>query len=186
MSSAGAAVQRSSRRVLPWIGGPSRCSSPGRIRKFRTEKQITTVTSTKIGTEAMIRTSHSVSILSACVEAAFGNQLMIRPRAMPTAEAMMLTTTICATVRRGALHAHGGQVLAEGGAADLGVCALELAARGGDAPGDVVQRQLGGVLRVDDGRGVLVEARAVANGGLTLHVSPCSTHVAPLAMSFGT
>ena len=41
----------------------------------------------------------------------------------------------------GAVHADAGQVLAEGGVADLGVGALELAARGGDAAGDVVERR---------------------------------------------
>src|SRR5436190_927377 len=58
--------------VLPWIGGPSRSSSPGRMRKLMTENSTTVVTSTKIGTEAMTRTSHSVSILSAWVESAGG------------------------------------------------------------------------------------------------------------------
>jgi hypothetical protein len=57
ISSAGTAVQMTSRRVLPWIGGPSRFSSPGRIRKSRTENSTTTTTSTKIGTLATIRTS---------------------------------------------------------------------------------------------------------------------------------
>ena len=47
----------------------------------------------------------------------------------------------------GALHAHRGQVLAERRVADLRVGALELAARRGDAAGDVVERQVGGVLR---------------------------------------
>ena len=39
--------------VLPWIGGPSLCSSPGRIRNFHTEYSTTTSTSTKTGTEAI-------------------------------------------------------------------------------------------------------------------------------------
>jgi hypothetical protein len=33
---AGTAVQITSSRVLPWIGGPSCSSSPGRIRKRQT------------------------------------------------------------------------------------------------------------------------------------------------------
>ena len=43
----------------------------------------------------------------------------------------------------GAVHAHRGQVLAERRVADLGVRALELAARGRDAAGDVVEREVG-------------------------------------------
>ena len=60
-------------------------------------------------------------------------------------------------------------MLAERRVADLGVGTLELAPRGGDAACDVVQAQLVGVLDGDDGRGVLVEAGAVADGGWTLH-----------------
>ena len=41
----------------------------------------------------------------------------------------------------GALHPHRRQVLAERRVADLGVRALQLAARGGDAAGDVVERR---------------------------------------------
>ena len=52
-----------------------------------------------------------------------------------------------------------GQVVAEGRVADLGVGALQLAARGGDAAGDVVEREVGGVLLLDDRDGVLEEAR---------------------------
>ncbi len=96
---AGTAVQMTSRRVLPWIGGPSSCSSPGRMRNSSTEKHTTTVTSTKIGTDAMMRTSQKVSILSAWVESAGGNQWMTRPIAMPTAVAITPTMTICWTVR---------------------------------------------------------------------------------------
>src|SRR4051794_11419635 len=66
-------------------------------------------------------------------------------------------------------HAHGGQVLAEGRAADLGVGPLELAARGGDAAGDVVQVQVGAVLGLDDRDGVAIEVRAEGHGGCTLH-----------------
>ena len=54
---AGTAVHTTSRRVLPWIGGPSISSCPGRIRNFHTENSTTVSTSTKIGTVAMIRTS---------------------------------------------------------------------------------------------------------------------------------
>jgi hypothetical protein len=59
---AGTAVQITSRRVLPWIGGPSSCSSPGRMRNFQTEKRTIVMTSTKIGTDTISSTSHSVSI----------------------------------------------------------------------------------------------------------------------------
>ena len=62
-----------------------------------------------------------------------------------------------------------GQVLAEGGVADLGVGALQLAARGGDAAGDVVEREVGGVLGLDDRDRVLEEAGPVADGGGSLH-----------------
>jgi hypothetical protein len=88
--------------VLPWMGGPSRFSSPGRMRKFRTEKQMTTVTSTKTGTETMSRTSHSVSIPSACVDDAGGNQSISSPMTTPMTDAISPTTTICAPVRLGA------------------------------------------------------------------------------------
>ena len=54
---AGTAVQTTSRRVLPWIGGPSISSWPGRIRNFQTENRTTVSTSTKIGTVAISSTS---------------------------------------------------------------------------------------------------------------------------------
>ena len=73
-----------------------------------------------------------------------------------------------------------GEVLAEGRLADLGVGALQLAARGGDAAGDVVERQVGGVLGLDDGDGVLEEARAVADGGWSLHRYRCVYAGAPV------
>ena len=57
ISSAGSAVQITSSRVLPWIGGPSLSSSPGFIRNFQTENSTTVSTSTKIGTDAISRTS---------------------------------------------------------------------------------------------------------------------------------
>ena len=91
------AVQMTSSMVLPWIGGPSSSSWPGRMRNFHTEKRTTTSTSTKIGTEAMIRTSNRVSMSSACVEATLGNQLMDSATAMPIADAMAPMTNICAS-----------------------------------------------------------------------------------------
>jgi hypothetical protein len=257
------------------------------------------VTRTNIGTEAMTRTSHRVSIGPACVEAAVGNQSIARPMAMPIADAMTPMTTSgmigalsrreflpagspalrapcspvsspgpmrarsyayaptdgnavpetrqarharpprgagsrgsrrrrrrrrCATrrpcrcarrrrrwrpgaacgARRGSprgrrrggggrpwrtarlavadavgdladgeaadrqqlggpLHADAGQVVAEGRAADLGVRALQLAARGRHAARDVVEGELGLILGLDDLHGVLEEARAVAD-----------------------
>ncbi len=54
---AGIAVQMTSSLVLPWIGGPSSSSSPGRMRNLTTLNSTIVVTSTKIGTEAQIRTS---------------------------------------------------------------------------------------------------------------------------------
>src|SRR3712207_9060839 len=54
---------------------------------------------------------------------------------------------------------------------DLGVRPLQLAAGGGDAAGDVIEGELGRVLRLDDGHGVLEEARPVADraGALNGH-----------------
>src|SRR3954452_25339913 len=69
----------------------------------------------------------------------------------------------------GAAHPDGGQVVAERRVADLGVGALQLAARRRDAAGDVVEREVGGVLGLDDRGGVLEEARAVADGGRSVH-----------------
>src|SRR5438874_12542225 len=74
ISSAGSAVHRTSSRVLPWIGGPSLFSSPGRIRNFHTENRTTVSTSTKIGTEATSRTSYNVLMFPDCLEASAGNQ----------------------------------------------------------------------------------------------------------------
>ena len=54
---AGTAVHTTSSRVLPWIGGPSISSWPGRMRNFQTENSTTVSTSTKIGTVAISRTS---------------------------------------------------------------------------------------------------------------------------------
>ena len=89
-----------SRRVLPWIGGPSSISSPGRMRNSSAANSTTTVTRTKTGTETMTRTSQRVSILSACVESAGGNQWMLSPRAIPSAVATTPTPTILPTVCR--------------------------------------------------------------------------------------
>ena len=69
----------------------------------------------------------------------------------------------------GLLHAHARQVVAERGVADLGVRALELAARGRDAARDVVEREVAGVLLLDDRDGVLEQAGAVADGGGSLN-----------------
>ncbi len=55
-STAGSAVQKTSRRVLPWIGGPSLSSSPGFMRNCQTQYRITVTTSTKIGIEAITST----------------------------------------------------------------------------------------------------------------------------------
>src|SRR3954452_5031827 len=63
-----------------------------------------------------------------------------------------------------ALHPDAREVLAERGVADLGVGALELAARGRDAAGDVVERQVRGVLRLDDLGGIVEEARPETDG----------------------
>jgi hypothetical protein len=62
------------------------------------------------------------------------------------------------------VHADPGQVVAERRVADLGVRALELAAGGRHATGDVVERQLAGVFAVDDGDRVGIETRAELDG----------------------
>src|SRR4051794_4861481 len=205
----------------------------------------------------MIRTSHSVSIFLPSAEACVGNQLISRPSAMPSADAITPMTTSGTTwlrpdfcspmgaasyatgategtaaeaglggarqgaVGRGrsgiapvgergpvsaegggrealvaaeglgelgrlavadaardlahgqaaprqqlgrALHPDTGEVLAERRVADLGVRALELAARGGDAARDVVEGQVRAVLGLDDLDGILEEAGPVADG----------------------
>src|SRR3954469_5886615 len=73
----------------------------------------------------------------------------------------------------GALHPDRREVVAERRAPDLGVRALELAARGRDAARDVVEREVRGVLGLDDGGGVLVEAGAVTDGGRAVHEHRC-------------
>src|SRR3954451_447871 len=90
---AGAAVQITSSRVLPWIGGPSLSSSPGRMRNLHTLYSTTVITRTKIGTETMMRTSDSVSIFLPSAEAWGGNQLISRPSAMPSADAIAPMTS---------------------------------------------------------------------------------------------
>jgi hypothetical protein len=49
-------------RVLPWIGGPSAFSWPGRARNFHTQYRTTPWTITKIGTEMISSTSQRRSI----------------------------------------------------------------------------------------------------------------------------
>jgi hypothetical protein len=75
------------------------------------------------------------------------------------------------------LHAHAGQMVAERGVADLGVGALELAAGRGDAARDVVERELGGELVLDDGDRILVQAGAMPDGcgSLCRHASDTPT-----------
>ena len=68
----------------------------------------------------------------------------------------------------GALHPHPRQMLAERRAADLGVRALQLAARCGDAPGHVVERQRRGELALDDRVRLREEAGAQPDGGRPL------------------
>src|SRR3954471_17123336 len=101
------AVQMISSRVLPWIGGPSISSSPGRMRNFHTENSTTVSTITKTGIEAISRTSHSVSTGLACLEACSGNQSMRRPAAMPRME----TTTPMASIWRQSARACGRSTL---------------------------------------------------------------------------
>src|SRR3954451_12279702 len=97
---AGTAVQTTSSLVLPWMGGPSTCSSPGRMRNFSAANRTTVVTRTNTGTEQMISTSQNVSIFLACSDPCVGNQSMTSPRAIPRTDAMRPTTTICLMVRR--------------------------------------------------------------------------------------
>src|SRR5204863_9409965 len=67
-------------------------------RNLITETITTVATRTKTGTEQMIRTSQKVSILSAWVEPALGNQLMSSPRTIPMIDAMTPRTTARITV----------------------------------------------------------------------------------------
>ena len=64
----------------------------------------------------------------------------------------------------GFLHPDARQVVAEGGLADLGVRPLELTAGGRDAAGDVVEREIGRVLAIDDLSGLLEQRGAQADG----------------------
>lgn len=70
---------------------------------------------------------------------------------------------------RRAFHADRRQMLAERRLPDLGVRALELASRGRHASSDVVEREVGAVLGLDDGYGITKEARAVADRGGSLN-----------------
>ena len=65
----------------------------------------------------------------------------------------------------GPFHSHRCQVLPERGPADLGECALELTSRGRDTPRDVVERHVAGVLPLQDGDGIRVQARAQLHSG---------------------
>ena len=100
MRIAGIAVQMTSSRVLPWIGGPSRFSSPGRIRNSMTEKHDDHRDEHEDrhrgddrGRPRGCRSCRPASSRQR------GNQWMLRPMAMPIAEAMTPTMTICWTVR---------------------------------------------------------------------------------------
>lgn len=77
------------------------------------------------------------------------------------------------------LHPDASEVISESRVADLGKRSLELATRRGDATGDVVEGELGRELLVDDGNGVVVQARAVTDGcgSLSGHISDTSSFV---------
>ena len=86
--------------MLPWIGGPSRFSSPGRIRNSSTAKHTITVTRTKTGTDG--DDAGRPRACRSCPPASSrqaGTSRSSRPIAMPIAVAMTPTTTICWTVR---------------------------------------------------------------------------------------
>ena len=93
MTIVGTIVQITSSFVLPWIGGPSRSSSPGRWRQRQMLKSIIATTATKIGTETITSTSQKVSIGGATSEPCSGNQLRASMKMMPITEA----TTIIAS-----------------------------------------------------------------------------------------
>ncbi len=99
MTIVGRAVQMTSRRVLPWVGGPSSSSSPGRMCQRQMLKRTTVATPTKIGTDTITSTSQNVSILDAIVDPCAGNQLIASPSAMPIALASRTTTTSITQVR---------------------------------------------------------------------------------------
>ena len=69
---AGMAVQMISRRVLPWIGGPSSQLLARPHAELPHREEHDGPTSTKTGIDAISRTSHSVSIGLACSEASTG------------------------------------------------------------------------------------------------------------------
>jgi hypothetical protein len=75
-------------------------------------------------------------------------------------------------------HADPGQVLAERRVADLGVGALELPARRGDAARDVVEREVGREVLLDDRDGLLEEAGPMADrrGALRGHIRHTREH----------
>ena len=58
---------------------------------------------------------------------------------------------------RSSVHPHAGQVLAKGRVAYLGERALQLATRGGNALGKLVERQLAGVFELDNRADFAVE-----------------------------
>src|SRR4051794_17265453 len=83
------------------------------MRNFQTEKSTTVTTSTKTGTDAMIRTSHNVSIGFASLLAPTGNQSISSPAAMPSADAMRPTASICRQSARASGRSGPGPWLTE-------------------------------------------------------------------------
>src|SRR5215207_8255470 len=77
------------------------------------------------------------------------------------------------------VHPDPGQVVAEGGVADLGVSPLELAPGGRDPAGDLVEREVAAVLVVDDLRGLLEEAGPEADRCRALNGHVTSTRADP-------
>src|SRR3954469_21561805 len=70
------------------------------MRNFQTANSTYVWTNTKIGTETISRTSHSVSIGLAWPEAATGNQSIASAKATPSAEAMAPMIRYCASGKR--------------------------------------------------------------------------------------
>src|SRR2546421_8895850 len=101
MTSAGTTVQSTSSRVLPWMGGPSLVSAPGRMRNLHTQNTTTVSTITKIGTQAISSTSYSVEVRLSWAEPCDGNQLIESTTASSAAVATTATRIIC---RRGRLR----------------------------------------------------------------------------------
>src|ERR687897_590679 len=75
---------------------------------------------------------------------------------------------VAADAARAVIRRRDAEVPAEGRVPDLGVGALQLAARGGDAAGDVVQGELGRVLALHDRGRILEQARSEGDGGGSL------------------